>query len=118
MEEKSTGGAEFGRGAGLMGPGAVMAASAIVTSEMVGEVDGEREREGSGRRRLMFLCSREARAAASFWARADSDMSLARASPRFYSMWITSHLSVIERTVIYEYSNLVNENFHRCALSR
>ncbi len=57
---------------------AVMAAtSAMVASEVVRGVGGESEREGSRtrRRRLMFRSSREASAAAIFWARTDSDMS-------------------------------------------
>ena len=45
----------------------------VIRSGMVPGIDGERERAGSGRRRLMFLSSREASAAASFLAR-DSDM--------------------------------------------
>ena len=58
----------------------VASAGAMVRSEMVPGVDGVSEREGSGRRRLMFLSSREASAAASFLARADSESDMSSAN--------------------------------------
>ena len=58
-----------------------LVAAVMAAWVMVREVDRESERERSGRRRLMFLSSREASAAASFCVRADSDVSRARALP-------------------------------------